>query len=440
MINHSETLTDGIHQILFGIHKPDRELERYEQQLADSDLHHYLVSFPSSPAAYTDLHGTIRARWIRFLTDHEDMFLKWTPSFYTMPDDRSGAFHILCDFYSYFIRAECRMMIQVSEAQKESLAISTLKFETLTLRNELLDLIRETANRLQRVQPDTLEGDLNQFVLKQLRDNLLITFLELQKRSAHLFKNRIISKRELFLKHLNQPEPDPTPWHRTVTLTEFELEEALRTPEIPDQLHSVEDLLMTVRSESSGHGSRVENSVSLLENVWFCLFMIHKTGIWDTLDLNDANQCSQNIEEIHQALYQDSSENNSTSSAEIIQTVIYCFDNIQKVLNDRRTECTSSACRLIRSIKAHYEGGSEVPNGAQPELNRAMVVREVPESSILDQYIPVDQIKEKLGVTHKSMNKYLSKSKTPVHKFSNKTQLISVDDFNTMMDHFKTTI
>ena len=440
MINHSETLTDGIHQILFGIHKPDRELDRYEQQLADNDLHHYLVSFPSSPVAYTDLHETVRGRWNRFATNSEEIFLKWVPSFYAMPDDQLGAFHILCDFYSSFIRAECRMMIQVSEARKESHAISTLKFETLTLRNELLDLIRETANRLQRDQPDTLEGDLNQFVFEQLQDNLLITFLELQIRSAHLFENRITSKRELFLKHLKQPEPDPTPWHRTVTLTEFELEEALRTPEIPDQLHSVEDLLMTVRSESSGHGSRVENSVSLLENAWFCLFMINQTGIWDTLDLNDANQCSQKIEEIHQALYRNSSENNREPSAEIIQTVIRCFDNIQKVLNDRRPECTSSACRLVRSIKAHYEGGSEVLNGSPPELNRAMVVREVPESSILDQYIPVDQIKEKLGVTPKSLNHYLSMSKTPIHKFSNKTRLMHVNDFNAMMDHFKTTL
>jgi len=440
MINHSETLTDGIHQMLFGIHKPDTELDRYEQQLPDSELHHLLVSFPSSPAAYTDLHETVRARWNRFIIDHKDMFLEWTPSFYNMPDDRSGAFHILCDFYSSFIRAECRMMIKVSEARKESLAISTLKFETLTLRNEILDLVRETANRLQRDQPDTLEGDLNQFVLEQIQGNLLITFLELQKRSAHLFENRIISKRELFLKHLNQPEPDPTPWHRTVTLTKFELEGALRTPELPDQLHSVENLLMTVRSESSGHGSGVENSVSLLENVWFCLFMINQAGIWDTLDLNDANQCSQKIEEIHQTLYQNSSENNRTSSAEIIQTVIHYFDNIQKVLNDRSSGGTSSACRLIRSIKAHYEGGSEVLNGSQPELNRAMVVREVPESSILDQYIPVDQIKEKLGVTPKSLNHYLSMSKTPIHKFSNKTRLMHVNDFNAMMDHFKTTL
>jgi len=264
--------------------------------------------------------------------------------------------------------------------------------------------------------------------------------LELQIRSAHLLENSVLSKRELFLKHLNQPEPGPTPWHRTVTLTAFELEEALRIPEITDQLNSVENLLIKVRIESSTNNSDIQDSIHLLENVWFCLFIMSKSDVWNTLDLNNPEECLQMIEEIHNQLYQNSSDYNREPSAEIIQTIIQQFDWVQSVLNSHTTGDGSAAGRLIRSIKAHYEGGSEGLNRSQPELNRAMVVREVPESSILEEYIPVDQIKEKLGVTHKSMNKYLSKSKTPVHKFSNKTQLISVDDFNAMMDHFKTTL
>lgn len=440
MINHSETLTDGIHQILFGIYKPDTVLVRYEQQLSDRDLCHHLNTFPDTPKSYTVLHESIQARWELYVHRYEEAFRDWLPPFYALPENQSGAFHILCDFYSSFIRAECRMIIQVSEARKKDLVISTLKFEALTLRNELLDLIREAAHRLKKHPSDTLSENLERYVLELLQNNLLITFFELQKRSAHLLENKIIPQRDLFLKHLKKPELRSTPWHRTTTLTKFELEGALRTPEIPAQLHSVENLLNSVRNKSSGLELLVENSISLLENVWFCLFMINQTGIWDAINLNNEDLCSQKIEEIHQVLYRNFSDDDRGAYDEIIRTVIHCLDQIQKVLIDRPSGRTSSAGRLIRSIKAHYEGGSDVISTAQTGSSESIVVREVPESSVLDQYIAVDQLKEKLGVSPKSLNHYLSTSKTPIHKFSNKTRLMHVTDFNAMMDHFKTTI
>lgn len=441
MNNHSETETSGIHHILFGIHEPGRVLDRYEQQQTDCDLYHVLASLPASPAAYTDLHQSIRTRWNQFVTDYEDRFQEWIPSFYVLPEKPSWAFHILCDFYSMFIRAECRMMIQVSEARKEDLAISTLKFETLTLRNELLELIRDTSNRLQKDRPDTLKGDLNQFVLERLQNNLLITFLELQIRSAHLLENRAISKRELFLKYLNQPEPKAPSWHRTDTFTRFELEVALRTPEKAIQLRSIEDLLTKVRSESPGHTSEIQDSINLLENVWFCLFMMNESDIWSTLEVTNPEVCAERINGIHQQLYQVSANDKRSDSEKIIQIIIQQFDRIQSVLSSGSDGETSSAMQLISSVKSHYEGNSEDGSSAkQTGSSASMVVRETPSSAVLDQFIPVDQLQEKLNVSLKSMNKYISTSKTPIHKFSNKTRLIHINDFNTMMEHFKTTL
>lgn len=441
MNNQSETLTGGIHHILYGSRKPVSVLERYEQNQADGELYHLLTSFPASPADYIELHETLRTRWNLYLKDKAEMSRKWLSPFYNLPAEQFSAFHILCDFYSFFIRAECRMMIQVSEARKEDLAISTLKFETLTLRNELLELIRDTSNRMQRDQPDTLKGDLNQFVLERLQNNLLITFLELQIRSAHLLENRVISKRDLFLKYLNQPEPKVLSWHRTATLTRFELEGALRTPEKAIQLRSIEDLLTKVRSESPDHKSKIQDSINLLENVWLCLFMMNDLEIWSTVEVTNPEECAERINDIHHQLYQISASDKRSDIEKIIQIIIQQFDRIQSLLSSESEGETSSAMQLISSVKSHYEGNSEDgPSVKQTGSNASMVVREAPSSAVLDQFIPVDQLQEKLNVSLKSMNKYISTSKTPIHKFSNKTRLIHVNDFNTMMEHFKTTL
>lgn len=441
MKHHSETLTGGIHHILFGKHKPDRILERYEQQQADSDLYHHLDTFPDTPESYTVLHESIRARWKPRITGYEETFREWLPSFYALPEKQSGAFHILCDFYSSFIRAECRMIIQVSEAWKEDLAISTLTFETVTLRNELLELIRETSKRLKMHHSTTLKGNLNRFVLVLLQNNLLITLFELQKRSSHLFEQRLIHKRELFLKYLKQPEPKDSPWHRTATLTRFELEGALRTPEKAGQLRSAEDLLANVRSEYPDHTSKIQDSINLLENAWFCLFIMNESDIWNTLDVTHPEKCAEMISDVHHQLYQVSAHGDRADTKEIIQTIIQRFDQIQSVLSSGSAEITSSAGILISSVKSHYEDHSEDDSSVnQTGSNGSAIVREVPRSAILDQFIPVDDIQEKLNVSQKSMNNYLSKSRTPVHNFSNKTRLMHINDFNAMMDHFKTTL
>jgi hypothetical protein len=426
-------------------------LERYEfdfdHEIGSSEctLTQCLRDFPDSPRDYLSTHDEINSRW-SFLTriyTEEGSLQQWRPSFYTLPAHPSKAFHLLCDFYSAYIRAECRMMIEASESLKESAEIqmSTLRYELLTLRDELLELIRESSSRTGKDWPGTLPGNLNRYVLPLLQNSLLMTLLELQTRSEHLFERRVIPERELYLIYLGRSIPDERDWHRTPALTRFELELTLRTQNPAEQLASVEALLATVRKEVPVEQSdRIQDSINLLENVWFCLFIKSKTDRWDNIDLNRPEECASAITDIQQRLFDYSVEDEDSNDRQILKAVIQHIATIRSSIQQSGKLEGSAAARLVASIDDYYSQNSSLNGGSsiQRDSISAAAVQESSRASILDDYILVDELKEKLDVTQKSLNSYISDSKTPVLKFSNKTKLIHINDLKAMMDHFKT--
>lgn len=445
----SETLTGGVQQILYGSLKPERVLERYdfghEMCSSGNTLTQCLRDFPDTPSAYLSTHDEINSRWM-FLTkiDSEDGSLQqWRPPFYTLPVHLSKAFHLLCDFYCAYIRAECRMMIEASESLKESpeVEMSILRFELLTLRDELLELIRETGSRTSMDWPDTLPGNLNRFVLPLLQNSLLMTLIELQIRSEHLFEDRLIPERELHLAYLGRPMPEDRDWHRTPALTRFELELALRSQNPAEQLASVEALLSAVMDEVPlEQADRIQDSINLLENVWFCLFTKSKTDHWKNIDLTRPEECTSVITDIQHRLFDSFVEHDNAADRQIVSAVILHIDTIRSSIQQSGKLDVSAAARLVASIDDYYSQNSSLNLGScfQRDNIPAPAVQESSRASILDDYILVDELKEKLDVTQKSLNSYISDSKTPILKFSNKTKLIHINDLKAMMDHFKT--
>src|SRR6056297_96171 len=443
----SETLTGGIHHILYGVLKPQRVLKRYESYRSDNDLYHHLKDFPESPDAYMSVHGDIYSRWTSHITDDSggNELNHWRPPFYVTSPNLPESFHTLCDFYRTYIRAECRMMIEASEYLKESADVEmfTLRYELLTLRDELLELIRETNSGIDKDCPDSLSCNLNTFVLTLLRNHLFTTFFELQIRSEHLLDGRAISKRELYLDYLSRPMPEHRDLHRTPALTCFELELASRSEDTGKQLASVEALLSTVRSEGTvGRFDLIQDSINLLENCWFCLFVKTKTERWKEIDLNSPEQCACAIEQMKHRLFDPTEDRDERNDRPIIQAVIQHIGKIRSIIQLTSENEISASARLAASVERYYSRNNkpEAGSGIDPQISPAPMVQESSRASVLDEYILVDELKEKLGVTQKSLNAYLSDSKTPVHKFSNKTKLIHISDLAHMMDHFKTTM
>jgi len=443
----SETLTGGIHHILYGLLKPQRVLKQYESYCSDNDVYHHLKKFPASPDAYMSVHHDIDSRWTSLVTqDSRDNGLNhWRPSFYVVSPDLPESFHTLCDFYSIYIRAECRMMIEVAEMLKETLEMYTLKYELLALRDDLLELLRETSSRLHRKhRHDPVSASLPNFVYQLIQHYMLATLSELQIRSGHLLDGQIIDKRELYLGYIKQPPPRQKPWYRTAALTQFELEHALRSQETNNQLLSVEALLLAIKEEAAEQQADLTDSVNLLENAWFCLFVKAKTDSWHAIELHRPEQCARAIGDLQHRLFDPfvEQQHDDKNDGLIIQAVIQHLDLIQSAIQHSSENGESAAARLASSVEDYYSRKRTLnrASGIGPDLSTAPVVQESSRATVLDEYILVDELKEKLGVTQKSLNAYLSESRTPVHKFSNKTKLIHFSDLADMMDHFKTTM
>jgi len=203
------------------------------------------------------------------------------------------------------------MLIETAEIWKQELAISTLTFELITIRDELLDGIKECSRRSNRPNSDSastsnsdidldidtksLLTNLESYTVNRLKIYLMMTLFELQGRFSHLFEDRIISKRELFLKYLHLPVPQKFPWHRTTRLTGFELEKALRSPDTLEELSTVKKLLKEVRTEYTTKGDSVRDSIHLLENCWLLLFLSMDLDEWGHIDVNNPAAVSQKL-------------------------------------------------------------------------------------------------------------------------------------------------
>ena len=446
-----ETPTGAFREILYGSYRPGDVLERYET--ADSDLCHLLHSFPIAPADYLDTHKSIRSRWSTVLNGNLSELNEWHPPFYALQSNPQTAFHILCDFYDAFIRAECRMLIETAEIWKQELAISTLTFELITIRDELLDGIKECSRRSNRPNSDSastsnsdidldidtksLLTNLESYTVNRLKIYLMMTLFELQGRFSHLFEDRIISKRELFLKYLHLPVPQKFPWHRTTRLTEFELEKALRSPDTLEELSTVKKLLKEVRTEYTTKGDSVRDSIHLLENCWLLLFLSMDLKEWGHIDLNNPAAVSHKLQELHSILRDNSSIEDNSAETRALHHLITHHEEVTDVLCTVETGNPSDATRLTRLLGGFFDNNhvgdtKPVAYSAQPSM-----VQDKTGNSILDQYLPVDHLQEKLGVTDKTVRDYLRKSDTPVISFSAKTRLIHITDFEALMDHFK---
>lgn len=218
-MKQTDSISGGIHQLLFGRLRPGEVLEHYE--ISDAQLCHTMYTIPSSPALYLEPDKVILNRWTARLDEERQD--KWIPPWYRLPDSVPESFHILCEFYRSYIYCECRMMIQSIESwiEDSSFDIVGLKYEIALTHGDVIELLRECGKRIsENSQFSTSVADrLTSYLLELLNNNLLMIFFELQKRYNHLLKERLISEKELHLKYLKQPVPNRYSWYATPELT-----------------------------------------------------------------------------------------------------------------------------------------------------------------------------------------------------------------------------
>lgn len=429
-IRHNMTVTKGIRQLIFGDLRVADVLRRYES--GDSELCHRLVEIPGSPGEYLELDRGLRERWEPLLG--EAVPEEWAPPFYVTETEKP--FHQLCEFYRILIFCECRLVVMATDRWVNELEMMLLKYELIELRDELIELLKEINGRMGESEPKE-QHPLELYLHRLLRAHLIMTIDELQLRHYSIFESRAVSERELWLKHLEQPVPERKLWHRTVHCTHFELERAVRPP---NALSVIEDLLHQVQEEVAGVDDQqipgvLIKSLQLLENAWLIGFLQEK-GDSITL-LTDSSAVKERISRIEERLLRTDIENSEAQSD--LQLLLEKADTIREVLSSNRKQHPSEALNLLYTVVTIFDpspGVGGVVDGAEN------VVQERSDQNgsgtVLDDYVRVDTVKDKINVTDKVLKKYLNESKTTVINFSNKNRWIHRDDLQSMLDHFKT--
>jgi hypothetical protein len=104
------------------------------------------------------------------------------------------------------------------------------------------------------------------------------------------------------------------------------------------------------------------------------------------------------------------------------------------VWKHERPGSESEAVTLIRMIDTHFNE----PHSSGSSQDAA---RQIPAQSaskhLLDRYIDVEVIRQKIEVTRKTMKKYLDESGVELIEFSQKRQLIHEKEVEKLLDYYK---
>jgi len=268
----------------------------------------------------------------------------------------------------------------------------------------------------------------------------MILLLEVNERFNHLLDKRGLSLDQIFIKYLREPVPGRKPWFITISRIKFLISKVYGTAEFEP---FVIELLFKVRNEkklqTSSGKKYLQVSEQFLENIVVCyVAMSENNDMKPAADINDPDNCRNLITE-WQKLLITSELNVSDDQAErvkqIFQTLLLNLPKVRQTLN-METEERSEAAGLISMIEDLFMEELSVP---QPGLNiHAKQNDEVSKGHwLLNQYISLKEIENKLEITPRTMRTYISKHQLPVSEVSQKSKWIRSEDFEMFMEKLK---
>lgn len=446
-------ITGGIQDLIFGPWMPLHLVQQYES--GEHSLTDRLWELPDSPADYIQSDKRLLNRW-QGLADSSTCFKAWTPPFYRLSGERQAPFHPLCRFYDRVTWCESRMMIQAARHMQETLPLTELKFELVTLRQEIAGFLQESHQRVKNMEPEpAVTGEkLSLYLHNLVKDSMFILLLELNERFNHLLDDRGLSLEQICIKYLREPVPDRNRWVSTLSRIQFLLSMAGKN-EPEDIKPLIKELLFEVRNEkrgplkpASGAGS-LQDAEHFLENALACsMVKAVNEKMMTSADLSDPDICRNQVAEWQRDLVSTEltgSGDKAQRARQIFQILLMNLGEIKEMLNREGageihpgmiSKKRSEAAVLISMIEELFAEIQTVPHtGIQ---NRIKGNSETQNGHwLLDQYISVKDIEDKLKITPRTMRTYISKHQVPVIEISQKNKWITTKDFEMLMENLK---
>ncbi len=429
-MKQTDSVIEGLRRLLYGAWAPVSVVPRYEH--SDEPLFQQLWEVPASPDTYLSQSDDLARRW---QAQWDAVPGEWPSAFYTLPSGKPEAFHPLCKFYRSVIHCEMRMIIALVDQWVAQLELTLLKYELLTLQQGLISLLVE-CDRRRDVTVDTggdLSGKLESYLVQLLHNKLLMLLLELGDRYGHLLEDRSITLEKIYLKWLHRPEPRQHDWYHAEAYYEFYLEQCLRGS---GQLAEIETLLVTAYSDShqfdgQAATNHVKRSVARLENVFLCYVLGVETEHIEAHELMDVEENRHHISDWLAMLEDQKKKEESFSIHHLLRRLGYLKEKISVSASN------SEAGQLLQAVGRIFEpsGGS----GAFAEGSSVMVKESAnPKAGnhwALQEYISMDEVRDKLSVHPDTLKRYLNESDAVVIAFSQKNKWMHQDDFHDFMQN-----
>lgn len=430
-------MTDGYRELLFGQWMPHILIEEYEaERLPIIDE---LWDIPSTPALYLEADKMLLTRW-QALAASQSGFSSWLPSFYQMNNSSFEPFHPICRFYRSVLWCESRMIMQVLHQWQEQMELTILKYELVSLQNQLIDYLLECKKRISGSisNPDKIIATLFRYLNSLVKDSILILLVEINERFGHLLEERELGVDEIFVRYLETQVPSRKGWFSTVDRMKWYLKGIQEDSEAGK---NITELLTQLKKEQSQQDplnqDRLLDSRHILENAWFCwkIFSEQK-GSETLLYISEPEKQKDLLLKWKQTLLGHSKpdEKSEKEHREIYNTILSCLTEILYTLETER-EPFSEAAEMTLLIKdlfseeATHTGTSQIPGKNFPPNTEG--------HWLLDQYIPLYQVQEKLSVTPRTMRTYISDYNLEVIEITAKSKWVHAEDFEMFMEQFK---
>jgi hypothetical protein len=384
------------------------------------------------------------------LSDSE-IINEWPSDYYFIPDNVPEPAHILSVFYRVYIWCELRLAVffMLHKQSESSIPVEVLRYELITLLDSWLDLLMESQHRLrfsidqgmkEQLSTEFRIVELQRYLWKRLILNLETSIYELQDRFSLIPEDRRLTRRDLYLKQFEQPVPDTIPIVPTLARTQHQLQHHIHKE---DALVHLDFLMNEIQSEMSQQtGEELRNvlskSLNLLQNARLCTGMRSSknedTDKTETPFL-DAEANRDHLSNLIRILQKgrDPSDKEKEGLHYIMQSISEYRAHFA-ISEHKRPALESEAVQLVRMIDSHFgEPNSTVSSKTTNRQTHTQSARK----NLLDRYMDLDVIRQKIDVTHKTMKKYLEESGVEVIEFSQQRQLIHEDEVEKFLDYHK---
>ncbi len=446
-----ETYMGGLRKLLYGRYRPEIFLRRY--LVRKGQISQRLLAAPVTPEVYLGLEESLRDRW--GVLAGSGLLKEWPSAYFYIPDSFPEPVHILSTFYRRFIRYELRMTtLSMMEKQADSsIPVEELRYELITVLELWINLLVECNDRI-RVRKYEYEGEktkglpsdevrikcLQEYLWKLLIVNLETSIYEFQIRFPLIPKHRLVTRNKLYLKQFGQPVPLQTPYVRTVDNTHHELQHLFYCKDAP---HRIDSLLAKVQFEMDGQSEYelrniLNQSLNLLQNAR--LFAGVKSSKQANGDRNLKHAAVFEADKhrlylLHLAEGLKTGRELSVEEKEFLHQIMHSMNEYRAILmtgeQDRRVAKESEAVRLLRLIEHHF---------IDTDYSDSYRVNNEPyrsaKQSLLDMYLDMDEIINKLSVTPKTLKKYLDESGVEVIEFSTQRQLIHKEEVRKLLNYY----